>query len=54
MFTVKISTPLGFDNNKCFVFLKDALRYYNANKGEGVNAVLLGVKGELIEGSKTF
>ena len=54
MFTVKTSTPLGFDNDKSFVFLRDAFRYYNANKGEGVNAILLGVKGELIEGSKTF
>jgi len=54
MFTVKTSTPDGFDFNKSFLLLKDALRCYNANKGEGVNAILLGVKGELIEGSKTF
>ena len=54
MFTVKLSTPLGFDFDKSFVMLKDAFRYYNSNKCEGVNTILLGVKGELIEGFKTF
>ena len=54
MFTVKLSTPLNFTFDKSFVSLRDALRYYNENKCEGVNVILLGVKGELIEGSKTF
>jgi len=54
MFTVKLSTPLGFDFDKSFVMLKDAFRYYNANKCNGVNTLLLGVEGELIEGFKTF
>jgi len=54
MFTVKIITPLGFDFDKSFLFIKDALRYYNANKCDGVNTTLEDYQGNLIEGSKTF
>ena len=54
MFTVKIITPLGFDFDKSFMTIKDALRYYNANKCDGVNTTLEDYHGNLIECSKTF
>jgi len=54
MFTIKLSTPLGFNFDKSFLMFRDAIRYYNENKCNGVNALLLGIDGELIEGFKTF
>ena len=54
MFIVKSISSNGFENSKSFVYLKDASRYYNANKSEGVNIILVNSVGVLIEGSKSW
>jgi len=55
MFTVKITALNSIaSTSKSFSSADRAYRCYNANKGEGVNVILLDASGNLMEGSKTF
>ena len=55
MFTVKIDTTNSLTSSKkYFSSIERAYRCYNANKGEGVNVLLLDASNTLIEGSKTY
>jgi len=57
MFTVKITALTAIvstSTSKSFSSADRARRCYNANKGEGVNVILLDASGNLMEGSKTF
>ena len=53
MFTVIIDSAFN-STSKMFVGINDAIRYYNANKGEGFNVQLLAPNGDLLEASKTW
>ena len=53
MFIVKSISPNGLENSKSFVYVTDASRYYNANKSESANIILVNSEGVLIKSSKT-
>lgn len=55
MFTVLIDSQQAFAPiSKSFVSVDDAVRCYNANKGEGINLQLIAPNGDVLESCKTW